>query len=182
MLSEFRTKKITREFKLFDANHDGKLGLEDFEVAAARLVEALGWPEGDPRSADLRRQRAMIWEEMCVAADFNQSGQIDLEEYLSFYKRMTEEMGPDPESAAPWFRRVCAVHAESIGLGRAVDFESYERFIQAHGLDIDARASFDRLDLDSNGLLDPEECVLLCLQFYLAEDPALPGNALWGII
>ena len=46
---------------------------------------------------------------------------------------------------------------------------------------MDGESCFEQLDLDHNGSLDPEECITLCLHYYLGDDPALPGNWLWGL-
>lgn len=183
MLSEFRRQKITKEFNFLDTNADGLLGKVDFELGAARLAEAMGWDKDSDEFKALLKERCLAWEELCLAADFDQSGSVDLPEYQEFYERMTANMGSDPAKAPVWFRRVCAAHVESMDLDgdQKITAEDYARFIKAHNYSgFDVQACFEVLDLDGNGHLDKDECVLLCLQFYLSEDTTLPGNSIWG--
>lgn len=183
LLSDFRKAKIKREFKLLDVNQDNHLGKVDFMLAGQALISAMGWDPDGPASHKLLKKQRLVWEEICLAADFDQSGVVDFHEYLEFYERMTASMGSDPAAAPNWFRRVCAAHVESMdieGKGQ-VTFEDYQRFIKAHHHDgFDLEASFKHLDLDNNGHIDTHESVLLCLQFYLGEDRSMPGNWLFG--
>ena len=181
-MEDYRKKKIAREFDFFDTNKDGALGWIDFEIAGRKLALAMGWGEGTEAHAALLKLRRTAWEEICLSADFDESDHVNLEEYLAFYTRLTADMGTDPQSAKPWFKRVCAAHIESMdleGTGQ-IDLEGYERFTDAHGASFDTGACFARLDIDGNGVLDHDEAVLLSLQFYLSDDPSLPGNWIWG--
>lgn len=180
-MTPFREQKILREFQLLDIDQDGAISLEDFTTAAQRLIAALELdPEGE-RAQHLLQERRQLWEELCVAADFDHNGSIDAQEYLDFYRTLTQEMSL--ERPTGWFRRVSAVHLQSMDLDKdgQISLEDYQTFLAAHGAsEIDAASCFQRLDLDGNGHLDPEESVLLSLHYYLGDDPELPGNWLWG--
>jgi Ca2+-binding EF-hand superfamily protein len=180
-MTPFRQEKITREFHLLDVDRDGVISQRDFDAAADRLVASMGLDPEDEAAQAIHRERRQIWEELCVAADFDQSGAVDLREYLDFYRGLTEAMSV--ERPTGWFRRVSAVHLHSMDLDKdgQISLEDYRTFLEAHGArEIDAAACFERLDLDGNGFLDPEENVLLSLHYYLGDDPSLPGNWLWG--
>ena len=182
-LSAFRQKKIAHEFRLLDLNGDGHLGKEDFQLAAARLGAAMGWGASEPKLAALIERRESEWDEICLASDFDGSNTVDPEEYLRFYAQVTRGLTPQIETIPGWYRKVCATRVDCIDLDEdgLVTLEEYRRFMTAHGRnDFDIEACFNHLDLKQTGHLDHEECVVLCLQFYLGEDPALPGNSLWG--
>jgi Ca2+-binding EF-hand superfamily protein len=59
--------------------------------------------------------------------------------------------------------------------------DEYDQFLRVYGLD-DSRATeaFAIFDTDGNGSLSRDEFAVLIADFFVAEDPSAPGNAIFG--
>jgi pimeloyl-ACP methyl ester carboxylesterase len=69
-------------FGRFDADHDGRLTEDDFEVCALRLVQACGEPPGSPAARAVRAGYAALWRAIVDRADTDADGTVDQVEFL----------------------------------------------------------------------------------------------------
>ena len=83
MLSELQEKKLTRYFQLYDIDDDGEIAAADFERVIENVRILRGAPVGSFADHGLRCASMAFWGALNSSADTDQSGGIDLDEWLA---------------------------------------------------------------------------------------------------
>lgn len=181
MLGDLQRQKAAHYFDLIDEDGNGLIEPADFERRADRLAEAFGITDEAERSR-LRRRLLLWWEHLSTLADKNDDGRITREEWEMYWERfkIAVSMGSNRQSLGK-LERVARHTFRAIdrsGTGR-VSKEEFSSWLQAWDIDRH-NAVFHRLDRGGKGFLTEEDLTEATKEFYLSNDPAAPGNVLYG--
>lgn len=69
-------------FDTLDANHDGRLTRDDFEVLALRLAQSHGAPPGSPATQAIRSEYRALWDDFLHRADTDADGSVSRAEFI----------------------------------------------------------------------------------------------------
>jgi len=162
-------------FCLFDANGDGYLTRDDYDVFALRLAQAFGEPPGSRKALAVRRGYQVLWQAVATRADTDADGRVSQEEFLSW---LVEADGFDDE-VGPLAEAVLAL-ADADHDGR-LDATELESLLRACDLSAErVRAVFDAVDRDHDGSVSAREIVATVRDFCLDPVPGRPGQWLFG--
>ncbi len=119
---------------MFDVDGDGILSRKDFEEAAVNFADAQGWEEGGDLRQRLLNQWRFAWEELSIAADVDNNGTVEKDEYMAFYERLIIDVDSNPEDAPGWFKRVCVAHIRTLDMDEdgKISLDDYTNFLTAH--------------------------------------------------
>lgn len=173
MASRLQCGKVSAVFRAMDADGDGCLTEADFLAVAARWTELRGAAPGD---AD-RVHGIMLgwWSALAEAADADGDAHVTVEEVLTVVDLLPGMLGSVAATASALFD---AVDADRDDLISAAE---YRTLIEAwNGCRTDTDAVFGILDDDGDGHLTREEFTDLWTQFWAGDDPAAPGNWVFG--
>lgn len=179
MLTDLQKKKLTRYFRVYDVDDNGRIALPDFErvvenVRALHGVDVTSRAHRELRDGYLRR-----WRALAESADADQDGGVDLGEWLAYWDGV---MGDGPrypaEVTAVTESLFAAFDTDEDGILGADEFCN---FYGVYGLQSAlARQVFMDLDVDGDGQVTRRELVDMAHDFYRSNDPAAPGNRLFG--
>lgn len=183
MLTDLQTHKLTRAFHVADANHDGLIKRDDYEHHAERMAAAFSTPSDSSAYATIHAQLMRDWEGV---RQFVAQGddQVTLNDWLAFFDMLIH---------SPTFETWVTTYIDgSFELWKTVDpqgptdginVERFAKFYSAYGVDADAaRASFAKMDTDSDGFMSRAEMIAASRDFFSSDDPSAPGNWLYGEI
>lgn len=179
MLSDLQTKKLTRYFRVYDIDDDGRIDSADFERVVENVRVLKG--DGDRSSAHRSLRQAYMgrWEALRTSADGDSDGGVDLDEWLAYWQLALEDDARYEAEVVAITDRLFTVfdldEDDSIGPDEFADF--YGVFGLAGDL---ARAVFETLDTDGDGVISREELLALSGQFYRGSDADAAGNMLFG--
>jgi juvenile hormone diol kinase len=181
MLTEFQKQKLPRLFALHDLNRDGVINRADFEEYASRIASTRGWGPNSSEANELRSRFLNFWNGLEQMAENRGSRDVTLTEWFDYWDRILGTPGMYDQVCAPIAEMVYTI-LDHDGDGSITAAEYAETF-KYSGLDAaDAAPAFARLDLDRDGRLSIEEILSLADEFFRSEDPAAPGNALFGVV
>ena len=182
MLTDFQKKKLTKVFALYDADHDGYIGKEDYERTARNLVTEYGFREGSPEYQKVYASYLGAWEGTRRMADRDNDNRISLEEHLAGYDHMLATAGT---AAFQAISNNMLSLADIDGDGKWSESEYVRSLLAFGGGTIDtarASAAFKKLDGDGDGYIDQTEMVSITHDFFASNDPQARGNWLMGAI
>jgi Ca2+-binding EF-hand superfamily protein/fermentation-respiration switch protein FrsA (DUF1100 family) len=164
-------------FTLFDADSDGYLTLDDYEVFALRLAQAFGEPPGSPAALAVRRGYRALWRAVAARSDTDTDGRVSRAEFLAWL-----DSGPTfDQELAPLAEAVIAL-ADSSHNG-TLDAAEVARLLRSCGLSPEAVATvFAALDRDHDATVSAAELVAMVRDFCLDPAPGRPGHWLFGAV
>ena len=179
ILTALQQKKLTRYFRAYDVDDDGRIARPDFErvaenVRVLHVVSGLSKSRRIVQEAFLQR-----WEALRASADADDDGGVDLHEWLHYWDGVLSD-------DARFEKEVSSVTA---GLFELFDTDGdgilgsdeFCNFYGIYGLKTaQARMVFLDLDADSDGAVTRDELQAMALEFYRGDDPDAPGNRLFG--
>lgn len=179
MLSELQQKKLTRYFRVYDVDEDGRVGPSDF----ARVVENVRMLHGlDEKSAGHRSIEdgyANRWDQIHASADTDGDGGIDLQEWLAYWGSVIADDERYEEEVTTMGARFFSVF--DTDEDEVIGADEFCNFFGVFGLSASlARQIFLELDVNGDGVMNREEFLGLGREFFRADDPAAPGNLLFG--
>jgi Ca2+-binding EF-hand superfamily protein len=177
MLSELQRRKLTRIFKLLDADANGSLHEKDIMRVSDRLAARRSLAAKSAAHAHVREEHEWLWV-LLRPSDANQDHKITLEEWLRHHADLFES-----KHLEPFLRARVGVLFNILDANRdaAITADEYAMLLSAHGVDEAwARANFQRLDASSAGRLSKDEVYGLLREFFISDDPSAPGNTFWG--
>jgi predicted esterase/Ca2+-binding EF-hand superfamily protein len=162
-------------FTLLDANGDGYLTRDDYDVFALRLAQAFGEPPGSRRALAVRQGYRALWQAVAARADRDADGRVSQEEFLAWLVEadaFDREVGPLAEA-------VLAL-ADADHDGR-LDMSELESLLRACDLPADqVTAVFDVLDCDHDSSVSAYEIAATVRDFCRYPEEGGPGHWLFG--
>lgn len=180
MLSDFQEQKATYYFNLIDEDGNGLIEVNDFALRAQRLATAQDRNSEEARQK-LRNQVVAWWEQICRIADFDGDDRVTLQEWKAYWESVQAGAERGDRSTFRTLEQAAREMLRTIdqdGTGRVTE-EEYARWLEAWGAE-GGEEAFRRLDRDGKGYLTEEDFVDALREFYLADRPGVPGNALYG--
>jgi hypothetical protein len=184
MLGETQRRKASYYFDLIDEDDNGLIDARDFELRAERLADARN--VADRAAGAALRDRVMTWwDHLCAVADFDDDDRGTREEWETYWQSIQAgvDRGGDGEN-----KTLRSLERAARGTFRAINTgdgpigpDAYADWLAAWGVE-ESRAAFERLDRDGTGALTEKNVIDAVKEFYLSDDPAAPGNALYGEI
>ncbi|MBB5914783.1 Ca2+-binding EF-hand superfamily protein [Nocardia transvalensis] len=175
------SRKLDRIFRFLDADGDGELRPEDVTVLAARLAGAFDAPGDRPKIDALERALAEIVRTDVMPMDADGNGGVDIREFGAGFRHAIDN---GPEAMLSRFDVMVDAWmnlADSNGDGVIDQAEFTRMYTMTLGVPADDLAiAFAKLDRDGNGTLDREEIRTATREYYTSDDPAAPGNWLFG--
>jgi hypothetical protein len=109
MLSELRTRKLTKLFAMYDTQNRGVLRFSDFERIVHKLADLKGWKPGEERYEKLKNKYAYRWitmqAEIKQKINKNMDYKIHVGEWLKYHELAFQDEG---------YRREATIFAELI--------------------------------------------------------------------
>jgi len=179
MLTLLQQQKLTRYFRVYDVDDDGRLARSDFERVAenVRVLHVVSGLSASHR----RAQEGYLgrWDALRASADADADGGVDLREWLDYWDGVLSD-------EARFEKEVSSVTA---GLFELFDTDrddilgadEFCNFYGIYGLKSAlARKVFLDLDADGDGSVTRQELLAMAHEFYRSDDPRAPGNQLFG--
>ncbi len=161
-------------FSLLDANADGYLTLDDYEVFALRLAQAFGKPPGSPAALAVRRGYRALWQAVAARSDTDTDGRVSPAEFVAWL-----DSAPSAVDLSPLAEAVIAL-ADSSRDG-TLDADEVARLLRSCSPD-GAATVFEALDRDHDGRVSAAELVAMVRDFCLDPAPGKPGHWLFGSV
>jgi Ca2+-binding EF-hand superfamily protein len=173
MSSQLQRGKVSAVFRAMDADGDGCLTEADFRAVTARWARLRGAMPGDHD-----RVGALMlgwWSALAAVADADGDARVTVEEVLALVERLPGMLDSVASTASAMFDAADADRDDRISAAE------YRALIEAwNGADTDTDVVFHILDDDGDGYLGREEFTDLWTQFWAGDDPAAPGNWVFG--
>jgi Ca2+-binding EF-hand superfamily protein len=179
MLTPLQRMKLTRYFKVYDVDDDGRVGLRDFERVLENVRVLHGLAEGSPRDQILKDAFLQRWDALRDSADTNRDGGVDLTEWLEYW-------GVVIENDDRYDSEVASIASLLFGLfdtdgDGVIGPDEFCDYYNVYGLSAAlARQVFLGLDADCDGAMSLLELMDMVHQFFRGNDRDAPGNRLFG--
>ena len=179
-LTKMQRRKLHCMFQVYDLDGNGYLEKPDFERLAKSLAELRGWKPGDPGYARLQAVFVEnIWGHLLEYGDKKKDQRIMMKEWLAYHDNMLASEERYQSDVAP--RVAMILEALDTNDDGRYTLDDFERFYAAYGIDTsEAASAFQQLDRNGDGQLSRDELEPLWSEFYFSEDPAAPGNYIFG--
>jgi len=180
MPSEFQQAKIDHRFELLDADGDGYVTAADFDEIAANVCEAFDLADGSPQYEKMQLIHLNLWGALSQGPGGRSAERIDREQFAAVYvQNFIETEGGYDQSMGLLPQTVFEVVAEDDD--GVLHIDELARWISAYGVrEDDARRALTALDREGDGVLSLDEVRQALKEFYIGDDPAAPGNRLFG--
>lgn len=179
MLSETMKKKLTNQFHVRDLDNDGYVEREDWEQCARNLAAMRRWKTGSPEYEEIVSKHVRIWTTFWEPADLDSDGKVELDEYLKLADKQRQGGAFATVVVLELFGAIFDT-IDRDGDGQ-ITLQDYRLYFKAWGLDKKlAKQTFLRLDLSGDGRLSRSIFIQFGSNFYLSDDPNMPGNWLFG--
>ncbi|MGH8791202.1 MAG: EF-hand domain-containing protein [Stackebrandtia sp.] len=179
MSTALHDRKLIRRFELMDADHDGQLEREDYEALAERLVQGLDAPPESPKARAVQDTYGRFWDEYISRMDADGDGKVTKQEYIKAIDRQSFDQAAFDRAFKPHFQAVARLcDTDDDGM---VSREEFARMMRVHGVSAqEASASFEQIDQDHDGTLSVDELVNAARNYYLSDEPDVPGSSFFG--
>ncbi|MEM8614830.1 MAG: EF-hand domain-containing protein [Cyanobacteria bacterium P01_H01_bin.105] len=179
MLTDIQTRKLTKLFRLYDANNDGVLVQKDFTILAMRLANLRKGLQASTNYERILTHLQQDWTCLCRASEQNSDAQITLDQWLAYYDQILNDI-------KQYAGRVIALVTL---LFDAFDHNhdgqiSEQEWISLLSLfnvqPIYASSIFLNLDINQDGALNQDEVLTLIHDFFYINEPSAPANFMFG--
>jgi len=179
VLTELQQKKLTRYFRVYDIDDDGRIGPADFErvIENVRMLHGLGAQSAG--LAALRVGYSNRWDAVQASADVDGDGGIDLQEWLDYWGEvLADDARYEKEVATLEARFFELFDTDADGV---IGPDEFCNFFSCYGLSAAmARQIFMDLDANGDGVVSHEELMEMAREFFRGNDPHAAGNHLFG--
>ena len=159
-------------FSLFDANGNGAIEVDDFNLMANRVAEA-AVESGEPAKSALRAAFARYWSTLAAELDENGDGRITAEEFSGFVLA-PERFGP----TIAQFAQALAALGDPDGDG-LIERPVFVALMQAIGFrEENVHALFDAFDPADGDRITVATWVQGIVDFYSPDLVGIPGDRL----
>lgn len=180
MLGDFQERKASYYFDLIDEDGNGLIEVSDFALRAQRLAEAQSLTQAEAQNA-LRQKVLAWWDHICTIADFDGDARVSLPEWKAYWRSLQRGVDRGELDTLRTLERAARGTLQAMdrdGTGRVTEAE-YGDWLAAWGA-TGREEAFRQLDRGGKGILTEADLVVAVHEFYLSDDPAAPGNALYG--
>ncbi|MBS2962912.1 hypothetical protein KGA66_07650 [Actinocrinis puniceicyclus] len=180
MLSDFQRAKLDRRFELLDADGDGHITAEDYDMAAVNVCQAIGFGPGSPQYEQVHAMYQRLWAALCGVAGRQHGERISRDQFLSACERLI--VGAEEGYERLIAPIVTAVFDLSDTDARGeLGIEQLTTWFNAYGVCADdAEHAFEACDRNGDGLLDLHQVHKAVRDFYTGDDQQLPGTRIFG--
>lgn len=181
MLTDLQKQKLTRYFRVYDVDDDGRIARPDFERVVENVRALYDADENSPAHRFIRDGFFRRWEALRSSADVDHDDGVDLGEWLVYWDDvLVDEDRYHQEVASVTERLFQVFDTDEDGVLGADEFCN---FYGIYGLkSAMARQVFLDLDVDGDGSVTREELMAMAHEFYRSDDPQAPGNRLFGAL
>jgi len=179
MLTSLQQQKLTRYFRVLDVDDDGRVARADYERVAENVRALYNAGKRSSHHRAIADGFLRQWEALRVAADTDGDGAVDLLEWLHYWDVVLADNALYLAEVAGLSERLLELFdTDDDGVLGADEFCN---FFGIYGLKASlARQVFLDLDLDGDGAATRQELAGMVHEFYCSDDPAAPGNRLFG--
>ena len=179
MLTELQIKKLTRYFRVYDVDDDGRIGAADFERVLENVRMLHGLEDQSTSHRRLRNSFKRRWESLRISADVDDDGGVDLKEWLDYWARAIDAEDEYSEVVTALVSRLFELFdTDEDG---QIGPDEYCNFFGVYGLSAGlARRTFSELDANGDGVISHQELMAHADEFYRGDDVDAPGNLLFG--
>lgn len=179
MLTDLQKQKLTRYFRVYDVDDDGRIARPDFDRVVENVRALYGADDRSALHRDLEHGYLLRWEALAASADTDHDGGVDLDEWLGYWEEVLSDQDRYEREVGMVAERLFEIFDtdEDGVLGP----DEFCNFYGVYGLKSAlARQVFLELDEDGDGTVTRDELVVMAHQFYQSNDPNAPGNRLFG--
>lgn len=179
MLTSLQQQKLTRYFRVYDVDDDGRIARADYERVAENVRAMHNAGARSPAHRAIEDGFIRQWEALRESADADEDGGVDLLEWLRYWDVVLAD-------DARYLREVSGVTERLFELfdtdeNGILGADEFCNFYGIYGLNAAmARRVFLDLDRDGDGEVTRQEFTEMAREFFRSNDPAAPGNRLFG--
>ncbi|GLW12456.1 calcium-binding protein [Microtetraspora sp. NBRC 13810] len=177
-MADFLEQKLRHFFGLMDRDGSDTLEVEDYLHAADRVSESFGFASGSVEHKAVGDSLIGFWRHVVAPADLDGDGHVTFEEYAAAYRQGI---------AADGYARIEPIGdaiisiADTDGDGKVTQEEFVRAISGGFGVPAEqCAAAFTSLDTGAKGHLTRAELQRATAEYFLGDDPAAPGNSLFG--
>jgi Ca2+-binding EF-hand superfamily protein len=178
MLTDLQTRKLTRMFNAYDADHSGHLEFADFEAQFNNLAQMTELATDSAQYAELQSGYRAAWDEISRFGDADHNGRVTLDEWLAYCADVVQS----PDKFAQGIGAIASLNGKLLDRDGDGQISLEEFTVFRTPLDTEKAAIFRQFDLDGDGYISADELVALFGQFFMSDDPDAPGNSWYGPI
>ena len=168
-------RKRAHFFGLLDRDGNGFIEQGDFDHVIQNYARYAGWEPGSEPYERFRTYVMGVWDALSAGADADHSGSVSPEEFIALFSQLESY----PDQVAMMATTAFDV-LDTSGSG-TISLDEYRAFREAYGVDnANADEHFSRLDADDDSLISRDEFTVLMVDFFLSDDPDVPGSLLFG--
>jgi Ca2+-binding EF-hand superfamily protein len=181
MSTDLLTRKMARHFDLIDANGDGRISQEDFDLIVSRMGREFAQTPESPKYRALSDAYRTLWEGMRQTLDTDGDGSVSRAEYIAGLRSDAATGEGYRQLIQPVAKAIIGL-CDTNGDGRLDGEELAKAHIGLGMGDADHAAAMARIDLDGDGYVSEAELAKAIEEFFLSEDADAGGNHLFGKI
>ena len=179
MLTDIQIRKLTKLFRLYDANDDGVLVQQDFIALATRLANLRQDVRVSPHYDQILAHLQQDWMCLCEVADQNSDARITLGEWLAYYEQILNDIKQYASRVIALVRLLFDTFDQD-GDGKISEQEWISLLSIFNVLPIYASSIFLNLDANQDGVLNQDEVLTLIHDFFYINEPSAPANFMFG--
>ena len=182
MLSDLKTRKLTKLFSMYDTQNTGVLQLSDFERIVHKLADLRGWYPGSPEYENLLNKYAYRWVTMRgnIKRWVNQKigNKIHLDEWLRYHEMVQQDETYHQETTTLFNLLFDVIDLDNSG---NLDRSEWKLLFQVFNIPVVyVEETFTKIDTNQDGSLSKEEVFPLLEEFYYSDDLDAVGNYIFG--
>lgn len=180
-LADWQVKKFSNLFDLFDVDGDGTVDEQEIDGCMERLLVETGWPESSRVSSHVTARWKIFLRSLFVDTPI-----LTEQKWIDFLSRAVKRDRQAREQEANHrghFEEVAQLLFLLLDRNRdsKIDFQEFLLFFYAVGQgDREAEQSFEKLDIDGDGLLDKQEMEEMALGFFHQAQAGSHSDWLFG--
>jgi Ca2+-binding EF-hand superfamily protein len=179
MLTPLQQQKLTRYFRVYDVDDDGRIARADYERVAENVRALHRAEERSARHRAIEDGFLRQWEALRASADADDDGGVDLLEWLRYWEDVLADDARYRDEISGLTERLFELF-DTDGDG-VLEADEFCNFYGIYGLKAAlARKVFLDLDADGDGVATRQELIDMAHEFYSGDDPETPGNRLFG--
>ncbi|XP_065566939.1 calexcitin-2-like [Artemia franciscana] len=176
-ISEFRKKKLLHVFRtFFDTDQSGKIEKKDFELAAERLAKIRSWSSSSEQAKEAAKCLLQVWEGI-KNADIDNDNQVSFEEWCNLWESYSN--GTNKNEWQNNYMDFMFDLNDTTGDGHLDQLEFTAEWKRYNVTDEECNYAYAKIS-QGKPFLTKSDYKALWHQYFTSDDPASPGNFLFG--